>query len=73
MSTPHVDALHTYPIKGCAGTSLTAAVLTPAGVAHDRSFMVVDEHGTARTQRRDPRLATIRPEVGDEFVVRRWA
>jgi MOSC domain-containing protein len=71
MSTQHVAALHTYPIKGCAGTSLTDAVLTPAGVAHDRSFMVVDEHSTARTQRRDPRLVTIRPEVtGGELMLR---
>jgi uncharacterized protein len=61
-----VVALHTYPIKGCAGTGLPAALLTPAGLAHDRSFMVVDEHGTFRTQRRDPRLATVRPRVADD-------
>lgn len=68
-----VVALHTYPIKGCAGTALAGADLTPAGLAHDRSFMVVDEHGTFRTQRRVPRLAVIRPEVvtdGHELVLR---
>ena len=61
--TARVVALHTYPIKGCAGTASSGADLTPAGLAHDRSFMVVDEHDTFRTQRRTPRLATIRPEV----------
>ena len=53
-----------YPIKGCAGVPLPEAVLTPAGLAHDRSFMVTDEDGVFRSQRRDPRLALIRAEVG---------
>ena len=63
---PRIVALHTYPIKGCAGVALTDALLTPAGIAHDRTFLVVDERGVFRSQRRDPRLATIRPEVVDE-------
>jgi uncharacterized protein YcbX len=58
-----VVELTCYPIKGCAGTSLSDACATPAGLAHDRSFMIVDENGVFRTQRRTPRLATIRPEV----------
>ncbi|GGO43768.1 MULTISPECIES: MOSC domain-containing protein [Streptomyces] len=52
-----------YPVKGCAGTSASEAVLTPAGLAHDRSFMVVSTEGVYRTQRRDPRLALIRPDI----------
>jgi uncharacterized protein YcbX len=58
-----VVALHTYPVKGCAGTTLTSAFLAPAGLAHDRTFMVVDEKGVFRSQRRDPLLATIRPAI----------
>jgi uncharacterized protein YcbX len=58
-----VVELSYYPVKGCAGTSATEALLTPAGLAHDRSFMVVSEEGVYRTQRRDPRLAVIRPAV----------
>ena len=61
-----VVSLHTYPIKGCAGVSLTSAFLTPAGLAHDRTFMIVDEHGVFRSQRRKAQLATIRPEVLDD-------
>ncbi|HYH33285.1 MAG TPA: MOSC N-terminal beta barrel domain-containing protein [Pseudonocardia sp.] len=71
--TGRVVALRTYPVKGCAGTELAAADLTPAGLAHDRTFMVVDEHGTFRTQRGLPRLATIRPDVragGAELLLR---
>ncbi|MBC2876421.1 MOSC N-terminal beta barrel domain-containing protein [Streptomyces sp. TYQ1024] len=59
-----VVALASYPVKGCAGTALGQAVLTPAGLAHDRTFMVVDDEGVFRSQRKDPLLATIRPEVG---------
>ncbi|WP_254897701.1 MOSC domain-containing protein [Kitasatospora sp. NA04385] len=58
-----VVELLSYPVKGCAGTPLHSAVLTPAGLAHDRSFMVTSEEGVFRTQRRDPLLASIRPEV----------
>lgn len=55
-----------YPIKGCAGTSMSDAFLTPAGLAHDRSFMVISEDGVYRTQRRHPRLALIRPAVSTD-------
>ncbi len=55
--------LITYPVKGCAGTSVDSTHLTPAGLAHDRSFMVVDVDGVFRTQRRDPRLALVLPSV----------
>ncbi|MFE4213778.1 MOSC domain-containing protein [Streptomyces sp. NPDC056844] len=52
-----------YPVKGCAGTSMRDALMTPAGLAHDRSFMVISGDGIFRTQRRHPRLALIRPAV----------
>ncbi|MFJ2027656.1 MOSC domain-containing protein [Streptomyces sp. NPDC087897] len=55
--------LITYPVKGCAGTSVSSARLTPAGLAHDRTFMVVGVDGVHRTQRRDPRLALVRPTI----------
>ncbi|MYS33814.1 hypothetical protein K388_03141 [Streptomyces sp. KhCrAH-43] len=58
-----VTELICYPVKGCAGTPVSEAVLTPAGLAYDRGFMVISEDGVFRTQRRDPRLALIRPAV----------
>jgi uncharacterized protein len=61
---PVIVELIRYPIKGCAGVPVREAVLAPAGLAHDRSFMVVAPDGTFRSQRRDPRLALVRPEVG---------
>lgn len=68
-----IAALISYPIKGCAGVSLNRATLEATGLPQDRAFMVVDERGVARTQRRDPRLATVRPAVsgdGRSLVVR---
>ncbi|MFF6912000.1 MOSC N-terminal beta barrel domain-containing protein [Streptomyces sp. NPDC012466] len=61
-----VVELSYYPVKGCAGTSVREALLTPAGLAHDRSFMVVSEEGVYRTQRRDPLLAVIRPLIAPD-------
>ncbi|MFI0786029.1 MOSC domain-containing protein [Streptomyces lydicus] len=63
---PVVAELITYPVKGCAGVPLAEAGLTPAGLPHDRSFMVVSDRGVYRTQRTDPRLAVIRPEVSSD-------
>ncbi|GAA2409038.1 MOSC N-terminal beta barrel domain-containing protein [Actinomadura vinacea] len=60
-----VVQLVSYPIKGCAGTPLDGVRADEPGLEHDRSFMVVDGDGTFRSQRRDPRLALIRPVVGE--------
>ncbi|MFD9207763.1 MOSC domain-containing protein [Streptomyces sioyaensis] len=58
-----VVELISYPVKGCAGIPAAEAELTPAGLRHDRSFMVVAADGVFRSQRTEPRLAVIRPEV----------
>jgi uncharacterized protein YcbX len=58
-----VSELITYPVKGCAGVASAEAMLTKAGLAHDRSFMVVSPDGTFRSQRKDPLLVTIHPAV----------
>ncbi|GAA4226268.1 hypothetical protein GCM10022254_10760 [Actinomadura meridiana] len=58
-----ITELYTYPVKGCVGVPLTEAVLGEAGLAYDRAFMVIGEDGVFRSQRRDPRLAVVQPEV----------
>jgi uncharacterized protein len=58
-----VAELISYPVKGCAGVPLGEAMVTEAGLAHDRTFMVVDADGVFRSQRRDPLLAVVRPAV----------
>jgi uncharacterized protein YcbX len=52
-----------YPVKGCAGTEVPAAEVTPAGLAHDRVFQVVAPDGDFRSQRRYPVLASVRPRI----------
>ena len=61
-----VTELICYPVKGCAGTSMSDALLTPAGLAHDRTFMVISEDGIFRTQRRHPRLALVQPTISTD-------
>ncbi|WP_410563342.1 MOSC domain-containing protein [Amycolatopsis sp. cmx-4-61] len=52
-----------YPVKGCAGTDVPSAEITPAGLAYDRVFQVVAPDGDFRSQRRHPVLASVRPRV----------
>lgn len=67
----HVASLHHYPIKGCRGRVLTSAVIDALGIAGDRRLMLVDEDGRFLSQREEPRLATIEPEVnGPTLLVR---
>jgi uncharacterized protein len=58
-----VAELISYPVKGCDGVPLDEATLTEAGLPHDRTFMVIDADGLFLSQRRDPRLAVIRPAI----------
>jgi len=57
-----IAALWVFPIKSCAGISVTQATLTPTGLAYDRAWMVVDADGEMLTQRELPRMALIQPE-----------
>ncbi len=53
-------------MKGCAGTAVTSARVGETGLEHDRTFMVVDAaDGSFRSQRTQPAMAVIRPEVLD--------
>ena len=64
-----VAGLISYPIKGCAGTPTSTAVVTPTGLVDDRAWMVVDGDGVFRSQRNEPRLAVVRPSVRDGRLV----
>jgi uncharacterized protein YcbX len=59
-----VSELHVYPVKSCAGRSLTEATLDRRGFAGDRGWMVVDETGTFISQRTDPRMSLVRTLLG---------
>jgi uncharacterized protein YcbX len=72
---PTLTELNLYPIKSCAGISLRAATLTPAGLMseqiYDREWMVIDADGQAMTQREYPKMALIVPRIkGDTLELR---
>lgn len=66
LPTTKIADLVSYPVKGCAGMPARSFELTGAGLVHDRAFMVVDDDGVFRTQRRWPRLAQVRPVIGGD-------
>lgn len=66
-----VSRLYVYPVKSCAGVALTEAILSPTGLAMDRRWMLVDGQGQFVTQREQPRMALVTPEVTGQHVTLR--
>ena len=52
-----------YPVKGLAGVSVERTEVGPAGLRHDRTFMLVEPDGTFLSQRKDPKMAVLRVGV----------
>jgi uncharacterized protein YcbX len=65
-----IASLHCYPLKSGRGVDVERTLLTAAGLANDRSWMIVTPAGRFLTQRELPRLALVRPRLTDtEFVL----
>ncbi len=58
-----VSALHIYPIKGCRARAVSTVEIDHLGLVGDRRLMLVDADGRFLSQRADPQLATIAPEL----------
>jgi hypothetical protein len=54
-----LSGIHSYPVKSCRGIEHESALLTSAGLEHDREWMFVAPGGQFITQRDEPRLATV--------------
>lgn len=69
---PLLSQLVFYPIKSCAGISLSSATLTGAGLMHehiyDREWMLVDDAGNFLTQREYPKMALIEPRLRSDTM-----
>lgn len=66
-----ISRLYVYPVKSCAGVRVQKALLTETGLEFDRAWMVVDGNGDFLTQREQPRMALIQPQLNtDEMVLR---
>jgi uncharacterized protein YcbX len=63
--TLRLTGLHVYPIKSAAGLSPDEWEVDGFGLRYDRRWMVVDAGGGMLSQRTHPRLALIRPAIGD--------
>ncbi len=57
--------LHLYPLKGARGISLKRWLVDRRGLRFDRRWMLVDGDGVFLSQRTLPRLALVRPRLGD--------
>ena len=66
-----LSALSVYPLKSCAGISLSQSLLGPTGLDYDREWMITDAHGDMITQRELPRMALVQPAFkGSELMLR---
>ncbi len=60
-----------YPVKSCAPMPVRQALLTDQGLDLDRTWMVVDERGQCISQREQPRLALVQPQLRQADIVLR--
>ena len=69
--TARIDQLFIYPVKSCAGIALTESPLCEFGLDLDRAWMVVDAAGEFVSQREQPRMALIKPQIRmNELILR---
>jgi uncharacterized protein len=61
-----LTGLFVYPVKSARGIAVGEARLSDRGLAHDRRFMVVDDHGRFITQREEPALARLETALEDD-------
>ena len=69
MVSGRVTGLFVYPVKSMKGIPVDRAVLTEAGLLHDRRWMVVNADGRFVTQRNQPRLALVQTRIESDRVV----
>ena len=63
MAELKVTQIWIYPIKSLGGISLSSATVMEKGLEYDRRFMLVDETGTAMTQRVFPKMALFKSSI----------
>jgi hypothetical protein len=65
---PRVTSLVIYPVKSCAGISLSEAAVTVRGLELDRDFMVIDAAADFVSQRKVPELALVVPTISERAI-----
>ena len=64
-----LSSIHIYPCKGLAGISVPQVEIDDFGPKHDRRWMLVDENNDFLTQRQQPQMVLIRPEIRGNTLV----
>lgn len=66
-----IARLFVYPVKSCAGIEVQETLLLDTGLDLDRAWMVVDAAGAFVSQREQPRLVLVQPQLRrTELVLR---
>jgi len=67
MNTPQVtvSAVNLFPVRSCAGQSMSEAEVTANGLTFDRQWRLIGGNGRFLTQRECPKMAVIRPSIVD--------
>ncbi|MGH3088365.1 MAG: MOSC domain-containing protein [Rubrobacteraceae bacterium] len=68
MNEPTLTGIHVYPIKSCAGTSVSSWNADDLGLAFDRRRMLVDEENVFLSQRELPKMSLIKPEINEDHL-----
>lgn len=71
MTHVQIEAITIYPVKSCGGARLTESLVIETGLELDRAWMVIDAAGDFVSQREQPRMALIVPEVKQYEIVLR--
>lgn len=68
-ASPHLAQLYIYPIKSLGGIALHTATPLRRGLRYDRRWMLTDPDGTFLSQRSDPRMALLNPQIQNGTIV----
>jgi uncharacterized protein len=63
-----VEHIFIYPIKSLGGIELTSSKVEKRGLAHDRRYMLVDEHGQFITQRVVHHMALLKVAIEENAL-----
>jgi uncharacterized protein YcbX len=63
-----ISALYVYPVKACRAVAVETAAAGALGLENDRRFALVADDGLAFTQRDQPLLATVVPQLDAEAL-----
>jgi len=68
-SVGRISGLYVYPIKSCAGISVSEMEIIDSGLKFDRLYMIIDPNNKNRflTQRQLPRMALLQPKLPFDF------